>query len=122
MKIKASAEDYLETIFVLSKELGNVRAVDIANQLGFSKPTISIKMKQFKDNGYITIDENRHIHLTQKGLDIALSIHERHHLIANILMSIGVDADTAVEDACKIEHHLSEQTFDCLKAFYEKRI
>lgn len=122
MKIKASAEDYLETILVLTNKLGKVRAIDIAAHMGFSKPTISIQMKQFRENGYITEDATRHISLTEKGMEIALQIHERHTLISNILISIGVDQETAYADACKIEHNLSDQTFNCLKNYYEKAI
>ncbi|MCL2286546.1 MAG: metal-dependent transcriptional regulator [Firmicutes bacterium] len=122
MKIQASAEDYLETIYVLTKQNGKVRSVDIANHMGFSKPTISIIMKQFRDNGYITLDSSRNIHLTEKGTKIAQGIHERHMLLSNILIAIGVDKETAIADACKIEHNISEKTFECIKAFYEKTL
>ncbi|MDR0273462.1 MAG: metal-dependent transcriptional regulator [Clostridiales bacterium] len=120
MKIQASAEDYLETILVIEKKQGKVRSVDIANHMGFAKPTISIKMKQFRDNGYITFDAERNIHLTEKGAEIASRIHERHKLLVKILTAIGVDENQALEDACKIEHNISEETFNCIKNFYEK--
>ncbi|MCL1842670.1 MAG: metal-dependent transcriptional regulator [Defluviitaleaceae bacterium] len=120
MKIQASSEDYLETILVLTKKQGKVRSIDIANHMNFAKPTISIKMKQFRDNGYITFDADRHIHLTEKGAEIAARIHERHTLITKILVAIGVDEAQALEDACKIEHNISEKTFECIKKFYEK--
>ena len=120
MKIQASAEDYLEAILVLSKEKGMVRSVDVANYMGFSKPTISIIMKQFRDNDYITIDEGRHIHLTEKGEKIAQGIHERHVVLSKVLMAIGVDEETAKADACKIEHNISQKTFECIKAYYGK--
>ena len=120
MKIQASAEDYLEAILVLTKQNGKVRAIDIANHMGFSKPTISIIMKQFRDNGYITLDDERNIHLTEKGAAIAIEIHERHTVLSNVLIAIGVDKETAFADACKIEHNMSEKTFECIKAFYEK--
>jgi len=120
MKIQASAEDYLEAILVLTKQYGKVRAIDIANHMGFSKPTISIIMKQFRSNGYITLDDDRNIHLTEKGAAIAIGIHERHTVLSNVLIAIGVDEATAIADACKIEHNISEKTFECIKAFYEK--
>jgi len=120
VKIQASAEDYLESILVLSKKNGKVRSIDIAKHMGFSKPTISIIMKQFRDNGYIVIDEDRNIHLTDKGAEIATGIHERHMLLSKVLAAIGVDEETAMADACKIEHNISEKTFLCIKAFFEK--
>jgi len=119
MKIQASAEDYLESIFVLRKKNGKVRSVDVAKHMGFAKPTISIKMKQFQEHGYVTFDAEKCLHLTKKGEEIAARIHERHELLINILMAIGVDEKQALEDACKIEHSISEKTFACLKAFYE---
>jgi len=122
MKIKASAEDYLEAILVLTRKNGRVRSVDIAHHMQFARPTISIIMKQFRDNGYVTFDEERCIHLTDKGAEIANRIHERHTLLSNVLMAIGVDSETAFNDACKIEHNLSETTFECIKAFYERHI
>jgi len=122
MIIQASAENYLEAILVLSKKKSNVRAVDIAQHMNFSKPTISIAMKQFRENGYIDIDSNRHITLTEKGAEIATRTHERHNLIASLLIKIGVDEETAFADACKIEHCISEESFNCLKAYYSKYI
>jgi len=120
VEIRASAEDYLETIFVLEKKYGKVRAVDIANYLNHSKPTISVRMKKFCDNGYITFDENKCIHLTEKGGEIARRIHARHTLLSEVLMAIGVSEQQAFEDACKVEHNISEETFACIKTFYEK--
>jgi len=120
LKIQASAENYLEAILVLGKKKSNVRAIDIAQHMNFSKPTISIAMKQFRDNGYIIIDSNRHISLTEKGAEIANRTHERHNLIAKLLIMIGVDEETAYTDACKIEHCISEKSFECLKAYYSR--
>jgi len=122
MKIQASAEDYLEAILVLTRQNGKVRSVDIANHMGFSKPTISIIMKQFRDNGYIVLDDDRNIHLTEKGAEIAHGIHERHTVLSRVLIAIGVDEETAFADACKIEHNISDKTFKCIKSFYEKEI
>jgi len=122
MKILASAEDYLEAILVLQKKQGKVRSVDIANHMNFAKPTISIQMKQFRDNGYITFDVERNIHLTEKGEEIATRIHERHMLLVKVLMAIGVEEEQALEDACKIEHNISEMTFECIQKFYDNAI
>jgi Mn-dependent DtxR family transcriptional regulator len=120
MLIQASSEDYLEAILVLTKRLGKVRSIDIANHMSFAKPTISIKMKQFRDNGYITIDAERNIHLTEKGAEIATRIHERHTLLVKLLTAIGVNEKQALEDACKIEHNISDETCECIRAFYFK--
>ena len=120
MEIRASSEDYLETILVLQKRNGKVRSIDIANDMKFAKPTISIKMKQFNENGYITIDSDKCIHLTEKGMEIAERIHARHVLLSDVLISLGVSEAQAYEDACKIEHNLSQETFDCIKKFYDK--
>jgi len=122
MIIKASAEDYLETILVLTQKHGKVKSIDIAKHMNFAKPTISIQMKQFRDNGYITVDENKYIHLTEKGGEIARRIHERHVILSKLLMAIGVDEKEAYEDACKIEHSISNETFECIKAVYEKSL
>ena len=119
MKIQASAEDYLESILMLTQKKGHVRSVDIAQHMGFSKPTISIIMKQFKENGYIEIDHERNITLTPKGSSIATRTYERHMLFAKFLMDIGVDEETAFADACKIEHNISEASFERFKDFYK---
>ena len=118
MEIRASAEDYLETILVLKQKNGKVRSIDIANHMHFAKPTISIKMKQFRDNGYITIDDEKYIHLTKKGEEIANRIHERHTILTKVLIAIGVSEQQAYDDACKIEHNISDETFECIKACF----
>lgn len=120
MKIKESAENYLETIFMLKKEKGYVRSVDIAAHLGFAKPSVSVAMKSFREEGYITVDENGGISLTEKGLAIANRMAERHEIIARTLIFLGVDKETAYEDSCKLEHDLSEKSFECIKNFLEK--
>lgn len=122
MIIKESGENYLETILVLSQKKGYVRSVDIANDLNVTKPSVSVAMKRFREEGYITIDPDGCIHLTEKGMSIAASVLERHQLIAHVLMAIGVDEATAYEDSCKIEHDLSQQTFEKIKAFFQKNI
>ena len=121
MKIKESAENYLETILMLGEKNGQVRSIDIANELGFSKPSVSVAMKSFREEGYVMVDEAGNIRLTEKGLEIAKTVYERHQLIAKALIAIGVDEQTAYEDSCKIEHHISKKTFDALKTFLETK-
>ena len=121
MKIKESAENYLETILMLTMQNGYVRSIDIANELGFSKPSVSVAMKNFREEGYISVDEDGGITLTEKGMSVAEKIYERHNSIAGFLIMIGVDETTAYEDSCKIEHCISDITFEKLKAFIEKR-
>ena len=115
MKIHESAENYLETILVLQKRNGYVRSIDIATELNFSKPSISNAMKQLRTKGYIHMDESRLITLTEKGRQVAEQIYERHQLISEFLEMLGVDSQTAAEDACKIEHVLSKETFEKFK-------
>jgi len=117
MKIKESAENYLETILIIKKEKGSVRSIDIANELGVSKPSVSVAMKAFREEGYITVDENGGISLTEKGKEIADRMYERHEIIASALMKIGVSKETAYEDSCKIEHDISNETFEKIKIF-----
>lgn len=118
MNIHASAEDYLEAILILQEKGGNVRSIDVARHMNFSKPTISAAMKQFRENGYIEMDDGHNISLTEPGAEIARKIYERHRLIAQILMDLGVDEETAYMDSCKIEHSISEKSFDCIKKYY----
>ncbi len=115
MKIKESAENYLETILMLKNEKGYVRSVDVANELGFSKPSVSVAMKSFREDGYIEIGKDGGISLTSKGMAVAQSVLERHEIIAKVLMSIGVSEQTAYEDSCRIEHCISKETFDKIK-------
>lgn len=115
MIIKESAENYLEAILMIQKKKGNVRSIDIANQLNFTKPSVSVAMKSFREGNYITMDSDGSIHLTEKGLKIARSVYERHEIIAKALIAIGVSEDTAYEDSCKIEHDISDETFTKLK-------
>lgn len=115
MKIQESAENYLETILVLSERLGNVRSIDVANELSFSKPSVSYAMKQFRENGLVTMDENSYLHLTEEGRRIAERTYERHELLTKLFIALGVSEQTAEEDACRIEHVISAETFQCLK-------
>lgn len=120
MKLKESAENYLETILIIKKQQGYVRSIDIAHMLSFSKPSVSIAMKSLKDNGYISIDEKGAISLTEEGRIIAESVYERHEIIASMLISLGVPEDIAYEDSCKIEHVISPETFARLKEHRKK--
>ena len=114
MKIHESAENYLETILILQKRTGAVRSVDIANELDFSKPSVSIAMKNLRENGYIQV-EGGYITLLPDGQRIAEQILERHTLLTKWLVALGVPEDIAVEDACRIEHVISEESFEAIK-------
>ncbi|MCI8975195.1 MAG: metal-dependent transcriptional regulator [Lachnospiraceae bacterium] len=112
-----SAENYLETILVLSRKLPVVRAVDIANELGFKKSSVSIAMKNLREKCYITVTDAGFIYLTESGKGIAELIYERHEFVSEWLMRLGVPQEIAIEDACKIEHILSKESYDAIKAF-----
>lgn len=120
MKIQESAENYLETILMLSKKQPYVRSIDIANELRFSKPSVSVAMKNLRTSGHILVDDAGHITLTESGLDIASSVLERHSVLSRMLMLLGVDPETASEDACRIEHVISAESFAAIKAHIEK--
>ena len=119
MQIHESAENYLEAILILKKRNGQVRSIDIANELSFSKPSVSVAMKNLRTNGYISVDEDGFISLLEKGQEIAEKIYERHTLISNWLIQLGVDPKIAAEDACRIEHVISDESFRRLKAVVE---
>jgi Mn-dependent DtxR family transcriptional regulator len=121
VKILEAGENYLENIYIETLKLGKVRSIDICNSLKYSKPTVSVMMKQFRENDYITMDEDGYITLTDKGRTIAEKMYERHMLLAEILMKLGVDEETAFKDACKIEHDISEKSFDLIKKYYKER-
>ena len=120
MRIHKSAEDYLEMILRLTEEKGYARSVDIALGLGVSKPSVSVAMKQLREGSYIVMDKDNYISLTEKGMEIAQRIYERHKVLTRILTLIGVDDRIAQEDACKVEHDISVQTFAAIKAQLEK--
>ena len=115
MKLYESAENYLETIYVLHKKQGVVRSIDIATELSVSKPSVSVAMKNLRNNGYIEMDADGHITLLEQGYQIAAKMYERHTLMTQWLVRLGVDPAIAAEDACKIEHVISESTFEALK-------
>lgn len=120
MQIKESAENYLEAILMIKKEKGNVRSIDVANHLNFTKPSVSVAMKSFREEGYVTMDNDGSINLTQKGMEIAEKVYERHEVIAKALIALGIDEEIAYEDSCKIEHDISQQTFDKIKEHLKK--
>ena len=115
MKIQESAENYLEAILILMQKNGQVRSIDVAHYTGFSKPSISRAVGLLRDNGYVSIDQNGLLGLTEAGLKIAETIYERHTVLTDLLTKLGVSPETAAEDACRIEHVISAETFDKLK-------
>lgn len=115
MKIKESAQNYLETIFILSLKNHQVRSIDIVNELEFTKPSVSVAMKNLRINKYIEMDSDGYITLTKKGQKIAEAMYERHTMLSEWLIFLGVDKKTAVEDACRIEHVISAESFDAIK-------
>ena len=115
MRIKESAENYLEAILMIKLKKGCVRSIDVANHLNFTKPSVSVAMKNFREDGYINMDPNGSINLTKKGQEIAERMYERHQIIAKALMALGVDEETAYKDSCKIEHDISDLSFEKIK-------
>ena len=114
MQIHQSAEDYLETILMLTQRMGRVRSIDVVNELGYTKASVSIAMKKLRENGYITMDREGFITLTDSGMAIAASMLDRHHTLTRFLITLGVDPKVAEEDACKIEHDISQKTYDAI--------
>jgi len=122
MRIQESAENYLEAIYILEKRKGYVRSIDIATELGYSKPSVSRAMKLLRENDYISVETDGAITLTEAGRAIAEQMYERHTFLAQFLMDLGLDEKTAKEDACRIEHVICEETFERLKTFIEKTV
>ncbi len=122
MKTNESAENYLETILILSKKLPVVRSIDIANELNFKKSSISVAMKNLRQQGMITVNESGFISLTESGREVADMIYERHNILSQCLEYLGVDKDIAAEDACRIEHVISRESFDAIKKYMNGRI
>lgn len=115
MKIQESAENYLETILMLEQSKGRVRSIDIAVELGFSKPSVSVAMKQLQENGYVEMTDGYFLLLTDKGREIAQRMYERHTLLTDWLVFLGVDRKTAAADACRIEHVVSQESFEKIR-------
>lgn len=118
--IRESTENYLETIYILSRRIKDVRSIDVCNELGYSKPTISVAMKQFREQKLIEMDGNGYITLTPAGLEIAVQTYERHEVLSKALMLLGVSEENAQADACKVEHIISQETFQCIKDHMSK--
>ena len=114
-----SLEMYLEDIYVLSQKMDVVRPVDLAKKMGFSKPTISEWMGKLRDQGYVEPDKGTGLHLTERGEAIAKAVYERHVVLCGLFEVMGVSPETAEEDACRVEHYISGETFACMKAYYE---
>ena len=121
MRIQESAENYLETILVLHQRKGMVRSIDIVNELSFSKPSVSVAMKRLREEGCIEMDRAGYITLTEKGSQIATKVYERHELFTDWLTSLGVEPEVAAEDACRIEHVLSAESFSAIKRHVEQQ-
>ncbi len=120
MKIQESAENYLETILVLSRRIGTVRSIDIVNELEFAKPSVSVYVRNLRDNGYINIDKSGYITLTEAGREIAERVYDRHQILTQFLLSLGVSTETAEADACRMEHVVSTESFEAIKRkFFE---
>ena len=122
MSIHESGENYLEAIYMLSEKQGSVRSIDVVNHLGFSKPTVSVAVHTLERNGLLTISQEGHLHLTDTGLQIAERIYERHRVLSSILIRLGVPKDIALEDACKLEHDLSDISFEKIKDYFSQQI
>jgi len=122
MKIQESAENYLETIFMLGQDGKRVRSIDIVNELDYTKPSVSVAMKNLRSSGYIKMDNDGYITLTESGHEIAAAMYERHMLISDWLIFLGVDRETAVRDACKMEHGISEQSFVAIRKHLERQL
>lgn len=120
MQLLESGEMYLETIYILSKKMNYVRSIDVANYTGYSKPSVSRAVNLLKDNGYININDEGHITLEKSGLAVAANIYERHTILTKMLCKIGVNEDVASADACKMEHVISEETFNKIKEYFNK--
>ena len=114
-RAEESVEDYLETILLLQKKAGHVRSIDIANEMNFTKPSVSVAMKNLREKGYITMADNGYITLTENGKKRAEGVLERHTILSDLLIRIGVSKETALADACKVEHDLSEESFEAIK-------
>ncbi len=119
MAVSEAIENYLETIYILAQEKSEIHAVDICSYLSYSRPTVSIVLRQMKEQGLVIVNEDNHIYLTDEGERIAHRMHERHELLTRLFMSYGVSKETAMRDACKIEHDLSDETFEALKRHIE---
>ena len=122
MNVTEAAENYLEAILMLSENKSEIHAADICAHLGFSRPTVSVMLKTLRQNGYVTVDELNHVRLTETGTAIAMHVYERHKILSALFISLGVTPATAYEDACKVEYDISDETFSCIRDFYEENL
>ena len=122
MRILESSEDYLEAMLMMKEQHGYIRSIDIAAELGVTKPSVSYATKRLRENGYITMDKEGLIKLTDKGMEVANRIYERHKTLTHYFISLGVDEETAREDACKNEHDISNETFDALYHHFRRHL
>ena len=120
MRLQESGEMYLETIYVLTRTSSSVRSIDVCEYMGFSKPSVSRARGLLKNGGYVNVDADGHLSLTDVGLEVARKMYDRHKLLTDFLMKLGVPEDIASTDACKIEHHLSDESFEALKSYLIK--
>ena len=120
MSLYESGQMYLETIYVLSKSQNLVRAIDVSEHMGYSKPSVSRAVSTLKKDGYLIVNEEGGLQLTEKGLEVAQTMYERHTVLTKLLMLLGVDEETATEDACRMEHVISDKSFDAMKAHMDK--
>ncbi|MBO5111619.1 MAG: metal-dependent transcriptional regulator [Clostridia bacterium] len=120
MQIQESGEMYLETIYILSKKIPSVRSIDVCEHMGYSKPSVSRAVGLLKNGGFITVSGDGYLSLTEAGLEIAEKMYERHTILADLLVRLGVEPDVAAEDACKIEHSISDASFEAIKKYISK--
>lgn len=120
MNLQESGEMYLETILILTENNPHVRSIDVCEHMGFSKPSVSRAIGLLKSGGYVEVDKDGYLSLTQSGMDVACKMYDRHKILTDFLVGLGVDEDVATQDACKIEHHISDESFNAIKKSLEK--
>ena len=120
MRLQESGEMYIESIYVLNKKMGNVRSIDVCDYLGYSKPSVSRAMSLLKKGGFVVMDKEGYLTLTDAGREVAEKMYQRHTILSEFLISLGVSEETAIDDACKIEHHISDESFNAIKKYLEK--
>lgn len=119
MHLQESGEMYIESIYILNKKIGNVRSIDVCEYLGYSKPSVSRAVGLLKNGGFVLTDENGYLTLTEAGLEVAEKMYQRHIILSQMLMRLGVSEKTAVQDACKIEHDISDESFNAIKKYIQ---
>lgn len=122
MHLQESGEMYIESIYILNKKIGNVRSIDVCEYLGYSKPSVSRAMSLLKNGGFVLMDDNGYLTLTDDGIKVAEKMYQRHTILSEMLISLGVSEETAVQDACKIEHDISDESFNAIKKHLKGKI